>query len=190
MLNHPLPCQVLFVKCNTKKQAMLTAKLVVARAKGIFLVDCAFLVKWETTGTMPAFSEFPVCLPSAYGNDSTVLPPLKANLLENVTLDMTGDLSKLLIPHNLLATVVEALGGSFVREGEARPPRVRSHGRAWVFVIGHDAEDMWPVYSDEWLLDMVLKGRRLNPATYRIVENSGVEEGCTQPVEKRHRIQV
>jgi hypothetical protein len=187
-LNHAR--QVLFIKCNNKRQAEFTGKLVVARAKGIDIVDSAFLVNWEETGKMPSLAQFPVCLPVDYGAEPTVLPPLQPNILQHATFDTTGD--ELSFPRPLLATVVEAMGGAFVREGEARPARpssrLYSSGPPYFFVIGHTTEPKLRVYSDEWLVDMVLKGRKLSPKTYCIEETAEEEyAGSTQPFAKRAR---
>jgi hypothetical protein len=112
-------------------------------------------------------------------------------MLRHATFDTTGDLKELAFPRALLAAVVEAMGGAFVREGEARPPmpsRLSSRGPPWIFVIGQTTEPKWRVYSDEWLVDMVLKGRKLSPKTYLIVETTEEEyDGCTQPFTKRAR---
>jgi len=184
--------QVLFIKCNDEMQAEITGKLLVARAKGISIVNSNFLVKWQETGKFPSRAEFPVCLPSAYGAKPTVLPPLQPDMLRHATFDTTGDLKELAFPRPLLAAVVEAMGGAFVREGESRPSmptRLNSRGPSWIFVIGQTTEPKWRVYSDEWLVDMVLKGRKLSPSTYRIEETAEEEEyvGCTQPFTKRAR---
>ena len=180
---------MLFLKCNDKKQAEFTGKLVVARAKGIAICNSTFLVKWQKTGEMPSLDEFNVCLPSDYGAKATVLPPLQPDILRDATFDTTGDLKELAFPRPLLAAVVEAMGGAFVQEGEARPPMPSGpRGPPWVFVIGQTTEPKWRVYSDEWLIDMVLKGRKLSPLTY-LIEETPEEEyaGCTQPYTKRVR---
>lgn len=178
--------------CNGKKQAQFTAKLLMARAKGIQIVDSAFLVRWQNTDKMPGLHEFPVCLPADWIAKPTLLPLLKPDLLQHVTFDTTGDLRDLLVSRPLLVAAVEALGGAFVREGEPRPPgppSSDSRGPPWVFVIGQTAEREWPVYSDEFLFHMILEGKRLHPATYRIMAEVAEEDGagCTQPIRKRHR---
>lgn len=178
--------------CNGKKQAQFTPKLLMARAKGIKIVDSAFLVRWQHTDEMPRLHEFPVCLPADWSAKPTPLPPLKPDLFRHVTFDTTGDLGDLLVSRPLLVAAVEALGGAFVREGEPRPPgppSSNSRGPPWVFVIGQTAEPEWPVYSDDFLFHMILEGKRLHPATYRIMAEVPEEDGagCTQPIRKRHR---
>ena len=161
-----------------------------ARAKGICIVNSNFLVEWQETGKIPSCAKFPVCLPSDYGAEPTVLPPLQPDMLRHATFDTTGDLEELSFPRPLLAAAVEAMGGAFVREGEARPmpSTSSSRGPPWIFVIGQMTEPKWRVYSDEWLIDMVLKGRKLSPKTYRIEETAEEEyAGCTQPFTKRAR---
>jgi hypothetical protein len=178
--------------CNSQKQATFTNKLLMARAEGVKIVDSAFLVRWQETDKMPSLHEFPVCLPADWSSKPTLMPPRKPGLLMNVTFDTTGDLGELLVSRPLLVAAVEALGGAFVREGEPRPPgppRSDKPGPPFVFVIGQTAERVWPVYSDEFILNMILEGKRLNPSTYRIWEEVAEDEGagCTQPIRKRHR---
>jgi hypothetical protein len=146
----------------------------------------------QHTDEMPRLHEFPVCLPADWSAKPTPLPPLKPDLFRHVTFDTTGDLGDLLVSRPLLVAAVEALGGAFVREGEPRPPgppSSNSRGPPWVFVIGQTAEPEWPVYSDDFLFHMILEGKRLHPATYRIMAEVPEEDGagCTQPIRKRHR---
>ena len=105
---------------------------------------------------------------------------MKPDLLRHVTFDTTGDLGELLVSRPLLVAAVEALGGAFVQEGELRPagpPRTNIPGPPWVFGIGQTPEREWPVYSDEFLLCMILKGKRLHSSTYWIMAEVAEEEG-------------
>ena len=69
-----------------------------ARAKGICIVNSNFLVEWQETGKIPSCAKFPVCLPSDYGAEPTVLPPLQPDMLRHATFDTTGDLEELSFP--------------------------------------------------------------------------------------------
>ena len=58
--------------CNVKKQALFTAKVLMAYAKDIM----DFMVRWQDTDKMPSLDEFPVCVPAHWSAIPTLLPPL------------------------------------------------------------------------------------------------------------------
>ena len=174
--------------CNSIGQPNFTVKFLVARANNLKIVNAAILKDWEKSGKLPRFENYPVCLPELYSTMAKPqpLPSLSVpKIFEKLCFRLKDDCEPTMLKRSELELAVELLGGIFW-EKEVLMLKGKMTTRT-CFNIGEEFEVGKKVISSEWIVDMIVWGKKLDPKVYLVKGGSKIDETdleFTQPMKK------
>ena len=155
---------LLFVKCNAKGYPYLTEKLVLARAKGLPVVNSSFLASWAERGVLPELEAHPVmCEQWLAAGNPRPLSPINPKLFDGqkFCLDVDG----WMMNGVSLEHVIETLGGEVVDDVEAS-------FSSKCYMISCSPVKGKEAFKPNWVVSMVVAGRELLGAKWRMVDET------------------
>ena len=156
--------KLLFVKCKSNGNPVITEKLVMARSSGMKIADGKFLRVWAACGCIPAtLEEYPVTSEwGARANKREVLRPVTTPIFggQNFCFVNTEGWS---LSTSTLAGAITRLGGTVVTKEE------REQVVGPVFSLSSvEVEGEEELYCYDWVVQMIVAGKGLRREHYLV----------------------
>ena len=158
---------LLFIKCDDQGYPLMTEKLILARAAAIPVVNSSFLMQWAEKGELPKLEEHPVmCEQWRAAGSPQPLPPITPKLFGGQKFSF-GDMGGWMISGAILGQVIETLGGTVIDEVDAL-----LDASSTSYVISSTPVNGREAFKQSWILKMVVAGRTLLSAKYRMEDET------------------
>jgi len=154
--------QLIFVKCKSNGNPLITEKLVMARANGLKVADSKYLQVWASCGRIPAtLEQYPAtCAWGARAHNRQILAPLTAPIFGGQVFSFVDTQGWGLSP-TCLANAISKLGGRVVDKEERWQVEGPIFSLSSVEVEGEEE-----LYEYDWVVQMVVAGKSLRREHY------------------------